>query len=61
MIQNIQNCYMYYLVTLGCMQKEDLNDYEEKLLQKCFDNNYDRIDLGKTDVYIPPFISNNII
>jgi hypothetical protein len=43
------------------MQKEDLNDYEEKLLQKCFDNDYDQIDLGKTDAYIPPFISNNII
>jgi len=52
---------MYYLVTFGCMQKEDLNDYEEKLLQKCFDSNWDKIDLGKTDAYMPPFISNDII
>jgi hypothetical protein len=50
MIQDICNCYMYL-----CAPKEDMNDYEEKLLDKCFDVNYEPLHLAKTVPYEPPF------
>jgi hypothetical protein len=31
-LQDLCNCYMYL-----CSSKEDMKDYEERLLQKCFD------------------------
>jgi hypothetical protein len=40
--------------------KEDLKNYEETLLDKCFDNSYEDFNLGNTQVYNPPFIYNVI-
>lgn len=51
--QDIYNYYMYF-----CSNKEDLKNYEEKLLEKCFDNNYEDLNLGNTHAYSPPFIYN---
>ena len=40
-----------------CHSKESLKDYEEKLLDKCFDHAYDTgITLGMIEVYEPPFL-----
>jgi hypothetical protein len=45
------NCYMHYF----CTSKEDLKDYEEKLLDKCFDKEYTYPQLGETQCcYEPP-------
>ena len=49
MLQDLCNCYMYLFAT-----PENLKDYEEKLLEKCFDNTYD-IAIGHTQAYEPPF------
>lgn len=53
--QDICNCYMYLF-----SNKEDLKNYEETLLEKCFDNSYEEFNLGNTQVYNPPFIYNVI-
>jgi hypothetical protein len=46
-----------------CNTEESLRDYEEKLLDKCFDPQYPNIVLGQTTMYYePPFcldIKNN--
>lgn len=56
MLQDIYNYYMY----LCTCSKEDLKDYEEKLLEKCFDNSNDHFVLGRTDVcYEPPFLHSH--
>ena len=40
-----------------CYPEESLRDYEEKLLDKCFDNAYETgINLGHSEVYEPPFL-----
>lgn len=54
MLQDICNCYMYL-----CSSKETIKEYEEKLLEKCFDQN-DRFELGHTQyqVYEPPFVTD---
>ena len=57
-MQDICNCYMFL-----CANEENIKDYEEKLLEKCFDQEY-KIDLGHTyNTYEPPFcvadIKNN--
>ncbi len=54
MLQDICNCYMYL-----CSSKETMKEYEEKLLEKCFDAN-DKFELGHTQyqVYEPPFVTD---
>jgi hypothetical protein len=37
-IQDIYNCYMNM-----CTTKENIKDYEEKLLEKCFDHEYEKM------------------
>lgn len=51
-LQDICNCYMYL-----CSNKEELKDYEEKLLDKCFDINYERCTMYCTqyEAPTPPF------
>ena len=42
-----------------CYSQETLRDYEERLLDKCFDHNYD-IALGSSEIqcYEPPFAAS---
>jgi hypothetical protein len=48
---NELNCYIHSM----CSTEENLKDYEEKLLEKCFDKDY-HIPLGQTTMYYePPF------
>lgn len=50
MLQDICNYYMYL-----CASEEDIKYYEEKLLDKCFDNSYEPVHLVATATYEPPF------
>jgi hypothetical protein len=54
LLPDLRNC-IYYLA--HCGRPEDLHDYEEKLLEKCFDNTYYASpDIGHTQYcYEPPF------
>jgi hypothetical protein len=58
-ICNELNCHIQSM----CNTEESLRDYEEKLLDKCFDPQYPNIVLGQTTMYYePPFcldIKNN--
>ena len=49
---DVCNCYMYLFA-----EREELKDYEEKLLQKCFDHQSHECTLGHTQYYAyePPF------
>jgi hypothetical protein len=51
---DVHNCYIQI-----CGNNEDIKDYEESLLQKCFDNQQE--DLGHTEyrAYEPPFCIQN--
>lgn len=52
MLQDICNCYISLCGTEG-----DIKDYEEKLLEKCFDDNFEPVHLASTLVsYEPPFV-----
>jgi hypothetical protein len=53
-LPDVWNC-IYYIAYCG--KKEDLQDYEERLLEKCFDNTcYAPPDLVHTQYYYePPF------
>ena len=59
MIQDI------YASCISCLYtKEDIRDYEEKLLEKCMDDRYTyNVPLGKTvyDEYAPPFATIEMI
>lgn len=64
MMQDLQNCYVYYVNHLAfvgctCLQRQTLQEYEEQLLEKCFDRQYDNLQLGETQAYVPPFIYTN--
>ncbi len=48
MLRDICNLYMYF-----CASSQNLREYEERLLDKCFDNEYD-IHVGSTMAYEPP-------
>jgi hypothetical protein len=48
-LQNIHNCYMSL-----CSNSEQLKDYEEKLLEKCCDKEFDLINTMYTSQYEPP-------
>ena len=50
-IHDICGCYMSIFDS-----QDDINDYEEKLLEKCFDNNYENFEMGQTVSYAPPFL-----
>jgi len=55
-------CYYYmYLCSNFYANKEDLRDYEEKLLEKCVNNNYEELNLRNIQTYSPPFICNELI
>ena len=54
--QDICNYYMYL-----CGNKEDVKNYEEQLLDKCFDKNYEKLNLDTTHTYSPPFVYTNFI
>lgn len=49
LMQDVCNCYMYLCSTEG-----QLKDYEEKLLEKCFDNEYDIENTMYATQYEPP-------
>lgn len=51
--QDICNCCMNLFYN-----NEDLKNYEETLLEKCFDNSNEEFNFGNTQVYNPPFIYN---
>ena len=50
MLQDICNCYMYL-----CSSEVEMKDYEERLLEKCFDVSFEPVHLGNTNAYEPPF------
>lgn len=51
LLQDICNCYMSL-----CSTGEQLKDYEEKLLEKCFDKEYETNNtMYATDYEPPPF------
>jgi hypothetical protein len=50
-----------YLCSNFYANKEDLRDYEEKLLEKCVNNNYEELNLRNIQTYSPPFICNELI
>lgn len=50
-LRDICNCYMYL-----CSSEETLQDYEERLLEKCFDKEYEhQTKLHATEYEPPPF------
>lgn len=57
MLRDMCNCFMNI-----CGTEQDIKEYEERLLAKCFDNINNNIDIGQTQAYEPPFvdIKNNI-
>jgi hypothetical protein len=54
--QDICNYYMYL-----CGIKEDLKTYEEQLLDKCFNKNYETLNFDTTETYSPQIIYTNFI
>ena len=54
--QDICNYYMYL-----CGNKEDIKTYEEQLLDKCFDKNYETLNLDTIQTYSPPFVYTKFI
>ena len=43
-----------------CGTPDQISDYEEKLLEKCFDRKYEQQVNFSNTVYEPPFLSNII-
>ncbi len=51
-IRDFCNCYMQL-----CSSKETIQDYEEKLLEKCFDKEFEyKTPLYSTQYEPPPFL-----
>jgi hypothetical protein len=44
-----------------CGNKEDLKTYEEQLLDKCFDKNYETLNLDTTQTCSPPFVYTKFV
>ncbi len=55
--RDICNLYVY----LCYKNNDDINDYEQQLLDKCFDKQYEQFNLGETVTYSPPFLPTGII
>lgn len=56
-LRDICSNFNSYIISI-CSTSKNLKDYEEKLLDKCFDHQYQAQDipLGKTTMYYePPF------
>jgi hypothetical protein len=54
--QDICNYYMYL-----CGNKESVKTYEEQLLDKCFDKNYETLNLDTIQTCSPPFVYTKFI
>jgi hypothetical protein len=44
-----------------CGNKEGVKTYEEQLLDKCFDKNYETLNLDTIQTYSPPFVYTKFI
>ncbi len=51
---------MYHICLTVCGRPDQISDYEEKLLEKCFDKKYEQQINFVSTQYEPPFLSNII-